>query len=275
VVVAHERTVSGAYAHGLSTHADIPRHDRHYLLGPAKRNTVLELWEVERYGSDTFGDPDYVSIYGLRPPEWYARGVRLLARTTVECTRDRLAKLIGHDVSEVARAASASRAVVIDAFAGSANTLYWLSRLVNASQAIGFELDDAVFETTRRNLAILGLDVMLSHEPYETALPRTHVSGDELPIVFIAPPWGDALDSSHGLDLRRTTPPVPDVVEHVRAAFPGRAAIAAVQVYENVEAGSVGEVESHFEWTKRTTYEIDAPGRNHGVLVGTIGWRPP
>ena len=272
--VAHERTVSAAYAHGLNTHADIPRHDRHYLLGPPKRNTVLELWEVERYGRDSFGDPDYVSIYGLRPREWHARGVRLLARTAVECTRDRLAKLIGRDVSELVRAANRSRAVVIDAFAGSANTLYWLSRVVETRQAIGFELDDAVFETTRRNLAILGLDVTLSHQPYETALPRTRVSGDELPIVFIAPPWGDALDPSDGLDLRRTTPPVADVVEQVRAAFPGRPAIAAVQVYEKVEAGSLGEVESLCEWTRRTTYDIDAPGRNHGVLVGTIGWRP-
>jgi putative methyltransferase len=258
----------------LNGHAEIPRHDRQYLLSPLRRNTVLELWEVERYGRDSFGDPDYVSIYGLRPREWYARGVRVLARTAVECTRDRLAKLIAGDVSELARSASSSRAVVIDAFAGSANTLYWLSRLVHASRAIGFELDDAVFETTKRNLEILGLDITLSHEPYETALPRTRVSGDALPIVFIAPPWGDALDPSHGLDLRRTTPPVADVVEHVRAAFPGRPSVAAVQVYAEVEAGSLGEVESLCEWTRRTTYEIDAHGRNHGLLVGTIGWRP-
>jgi hypothetical protein len=45
-------------------------------------------------------------------------------------------------------------------------------------------------------------------------------------------------------------------------------------VYDKVEAGSLGEVESLCEWTRRTTYDIDTPGRNHGVLVGTIGWRP-
>jgi hypothetical protein len=258
----------------LDTHAALPRHERQYLLSPSKRNTVLELWEVERYGRDSFGDPEYVSIYGLPPRDWHARGVRLLARTAVECTRDRLAKLIGREVAGLARSAHAAGAVVVDPFAGSANTLYWLARLVDARRAIGFELDDKIFETTRRNLAILGLGVTLSHEPYETALPRARVSDNELLIVYVAPPWGDALDVSHGLDLRRTTPPVADVIERVRAAFPGRPAIVAAQLYEKVEPESLDDVVSRCEWTSRTTYDIDAPGRNHGVLVGTIGWRP-
>jgi hypothetical protein len=28
------------------------------------------------------------------------------------------------------------------------------------------------------------------------------------------------------------------------------------------------------DWSSRTTYGIDAPGRNHGLLLGTIGWIP-
>lgn len=70
-------------------------YDRRLLLGGAKRNAVLELWEVQRYGIDSYGDADYVSIYGMRPPEWHAKGVRLLGRTAVECTRDRLRDAIG------------------------------------------------------------------------------------------------------------------------------------------------------------------------------------
>jgi hypothetical protein len=58
-------------------------YDRWFLLGE-KRNVPLALWEVEQYGRDSFGDPDYVSIYGLAPCEWYARGVRILGRTAVE-----------------------------------------------------------------------------------------------------------------------------------------------------------------------------------------------
>ena len=50
-----------------------PRHDRSLLLHGTKRNEVLTLAEVRRYGSDSFGDPNYIKIYGATPPEWYAR----------------------------------------------------------------------------------------------------------------------------------------------------------------------------------------------------------
>src|SRR5262249_4587783 len=90
-----------------------------------KRNTVLELWEVERYGIDSYGDGEWVSIYGLRPSEWYARGVRLLGRTVVECTRDRLGDAIGQQVAALVRQASP---LVVDLFAGSGNTLHWILR---------------------------------------------------------------------------------------------------------------------------------------------------
>jgi hypothetical protein len=58
-----------------------PVHDRAFLLSERKRNHFLELWEVQQYGRDSFGDPDYVCLYGLRPASWYGRGVRILART--------------------------------------------------------------------------------------------------------------------------------------------------------------------------------------------------
>src|SRR5215831_8377148 len=95
-------------------------HDRQLLLGGAKRNAVLELWEVQRYGIDSYGDADYVSIYGMRPANWYGKGVRLLGRTVVECTRDRLGDAIGQDVAAVAATApAATGAWVIDPFVGS------------------------------------------------------------------------------------------------------------------------------------------------------------
>jgi hypothetical protein len=52
---------------------DRPALDRWTLLGE-KRNDLLTLPEVERYGGESYGDPDYVSLYGLRPADWYARG---------------------------------------------------------------------------------------------------------------------------------------------------------------------------------------------------------
>ena len=90
---------------------------------------MLELWEVQRYGSDSYGDADYVSVYGMRPADWYAAGVRLLGRTAVECTRDVLGNAIGKDIAAISARAPRTRGVlVIDPFAGSGNTLYWILR---------------------------------------------------------------------------------------------------------------------------------------------------
>src|ERR1700731_1862321 len=104
-----------------------PLYNRELLLLGSKRNVVLDLWEVQRYGSDSYGNTDYVSIYGMRPSDWHAKGARVLGRTAVECTSDGLGDKIGNDVAAIAATCPAtSRMLVVDPFAGSANTLYWL-----------------------------------------------------------------------------------------------------------------------------------------------------
>jgi hypothetical protein len=44
------------------THSE-QKYNRDFLLSPEKRNQLIELWEVEKYGSDCFGDPDHVHLY--------------------------------------------------------------------------------------------------------------------------------------------------------------------------------------------------------------------
>jgi hypothetical protein len=44
-----------------------PKYDRDFLLSPGKRNELLELWEVEKFGRDCFDDPDHVHLYGMTP----------------------------------------------------------------------------------------------------------------------------------------------------------------------------------------------------------------
>jgi len=46
----------------LNTGSKSPAYDRHLLLEGAKRNAVLDLTEVQRYGMESWGDPDYVCI---------------------------------------------------------------------------------------------------------------------------------------------------------------------------------------------------------------------
>jgi hypothetical protein len=248
-------------------------HDRDYLLSAGKRNDVLALWEVLQYGRDSFGDPDYVAVYGLKPADWYARGIRLLARTAVECTRDALADRIGRDISALAATVPAvSGSVVVDPFAGSANTLYWIARHVGGRQAIGFESDLGVFELTARNLAIVDFDLTLSHVGYEAGLKALRVSQDHLLIAFVAPPWGDALSETSGLDLRQTQPPAPEIVDLIAETFPAHKVLLAVQVHETVVPSSLSAVTSRCAWSALNGYELNAPGQNHGLLLGTLGW---
>src|SRR5262249_3801193 len=94
-------------------------YDRQLLLSGLKRNEVLALWEVERYGVDGYNDADYVSLYGLRPADWYAKGIRLLGRTAVECTRDPLGEAIAKDIAAVAaKVPKNAKHLVVDLFAG-------------------------------------------------------------------------------------------------------------------------------------------------------------
>jgi len=247
--------------------------DRALLLHGALRNVELGLDDVRSYGSDSFGHPDYVSIYGLRPAEWYGRGIRLLGRTAVECTRDVLADAIGQEIAgEVGRLAPVPRILVLDPFAGSCNTLHWILHHLAGSTGIGFELDPVVFELTGRNLRVLGSPIELLPGTYETLLAECTVPADAALVVFVAPPWGTALDEKQGLDLRRTTPPITEIVDRVCARFPTRRVLFAIQVYEKVENASLAELQGRLDGTRLQLYALVAPGRNHGILLGRRGW---
>lgn len=252
-----------------------PRYDRQLLLGGAKRNAVLELWEVQRYGTDSYRDADYVSIYGMRPADWHAKGVRLLGRTAVECTRDGLGDAIGQEVAAVAATAPATAgALVIDPFAGSGNTLYWLLRHLPGAQGLGFELDAAVFRLTRRNLATLGLPIDIVNADYVSGLAGASVEADQLLITFIAPPWGHALNKTSSLDLRRTTPPITEIVDLLLQSAGQNRLLCAIQVHETVDARSLAELKTRFDRSALHIFGLNAPGENHGILLGTKGWTP-
>jgi 16S rRNA G966 N2-methylase RsmD len=253
---------------------DAITYDRQLLLHGAKRNSMLELWEVERYGEQSYGNRDYVSIYGLRPADWYAKGIRLLGRTAVECTRDELADAIGADVAAIARAAGAARSLVIDPFAGSGNSLYWMLRRLPHARGLGCELDPMVFHLTAHNLKTLQLAVRVLHCDYLEALAKERVGTADLVVVFVAPPWGKALSASEGLDLRLTTPPIPEIVERIQTMFSDKRLLCAIQVYEVVERESLAEVKARFDWSALRIYGFNAPGQNHGIVLATKGWVP-
>ena len=168
-----------------------PIHDRAFLLHGPKRNEILTLTEVHQYGIDSFADPDYIRLYGMTPAEWYAQGIRLLGRTAVECTRDPLGDRIGRDVASVATSLPPhTKFTVIDPFAGSCNTLYWILRHVPRSTGIAFELDPQVHELTTRNIAGLDREIALTHGDYESLMGGYDIPADDAILVFVAPALG-------------------------------------------------------------------------------------
>jgi hypothetical protein len=249
-------------------------YDRALLLYGPKRNQELTLVEIERYGFDSFANSDYLSIYGMPPREWYRHGIRVLGRTAVECTRDVLGDRIGHDVASVAQRMPANEFVVIDPFAGSCNTLFWMLRHLPNSEGIALESDPQVFELTRRNLIALSQRIELLHGDYERLLTQLHVSEHRGIVAFVAPPWGAALDEVAGLDLRRTTPPIAQVIEQIARQLQKHKILFATQVYEKVDTTSLAQIQGRFEWSELHIYDINEAGRNHGILLGTKGWAP-
>ena len=248
---------------------------RELLLLGEKRNAVLGLSEVQRYGTDSYGDADYVSIFGLRPAQWHAKGIRLLGRTAVECTRDALASAIGSDLAGIAASAPRSCAtLVVDPFVGSGNTLFWLLRCLPQARGIGFELDPGVFRLTRSNLATLGLPIEILNIDFRSGLEAIPAAADRLLMVFIAPPWGDALDPVRGLDLRRTQPPIIEIVDLLIQRFGKCRLLCAIQLFEHVEHESLTELAGRFDWHELRTYGLNVPGQNHGILIGTRFWQP-
>ena len=250
-------------------------HDRALLLYGRKRNEVLSLHEVQRYGSDNFADPDYVRLYGMTPAQWYACGIRLLGRTVVECTRDPLADRIGRDIAAaVTSLPLQTQYLVVDPFAGSCNTLYWILQHVPRSRGIAFELDPQVYELTRRNIAGLNRTIELRHGDCRSLLEPHDLPSDHAAIVFVAPPWGTALDEAAGLDLRRTEPPITEIIARIGETYQNHPVLFAIQVYEKVNAQSMSELKGKLDRSTLKVYDLNAAGRNHGILLGTRGWEP-
>jgi hypothetical protein len=250
-------------------------YDRALLLHGAKRNEVLTLEEVQQYGVDSFADAEYIRIYGMPPAEWYGRGIRLLGRTVVECTRDALGDLIGRDVAALAATMpSTSAFVVIDPFAGSCNTLYWILRHLAKAEGIAFELDPRVYALSNRNIAALDQKIELVQGDYQTLLESRRVPADRGVIVFVAPPWGTALDARAGLDLRRTTPPISEVVSRIGRTYAAQPLLFATQVYEKVNPDSLADLRALVDWSELRIYRLNDEGRNHGILLAAKGWTP-
>jgi len=250
-----------------------PRYDRDFLLSPEKRNTLVELWEVEKYGRDCFGDPDHVHLYGMSPRHWWERGVRILARTCLEAVKDPLGEAIGRDVAKAIAPNSGKYKVgVVDPFAGSCNGLYALVRHLPGATGIGFEIQQSVFDLTRKNVAHLDAPIDLVFGTYKDHLASHRYPPDHLIVAFLAPPWGDALHPLTGLHLDRTNPPILEIVHDFEQVYGSQPVLYVTEVHELNEPTALEALASTFDWSDLRIYDVNAPGLQHGILLGARRW---
>jgi hypothetical protein len=249
------------------------KYDRDFLLSSEKRNQIVELWEVEKYGRDCFNDPDHVHLYGMTPKEWYERGVRILARTCLEAVKDPLGNKIGSDIAKaVARVSDHLAIGVVDPFAGSCNALYAILRQLPGATGIGFEVEPAVFNLTTQNISHLNAPIELGLGNYKELVGSRRHPADRLIVAFLAPPWGDALQPDTGLRLDRTKPPILEIVNDFEQVYGSQPVLYVTEVHEVNEPKALKAVEAAFDWSDLRIYDVNVPGLQHGVLLGTRRW---
>lgn len=195
---------------------------RSELLG-RRRYEELGLDDVVEIGRVLFGDPAGLSFYRLAPQQWYRRGVRLLGRTCVEATPDRTAGPIAGTVRELLAGADA----VVDLFAGSGNLMLHVAAAL-AAPAVGIEADPAVWARTDANLRLVDAGRAGVRHGDWLSYFDDQVTGDTA-VYVVSPPWGDAFSFAAGLDLARTHPPVPRILDTIAHRDRSRRCFAVIQ----------------------------------------------
>ena len=201
-------------------------------------------------------------------------GCRILARTCLEAVKDPLGKKIARDIAEVVLPALGSRAVgIVDPFAGSCNALYAILQQLPGAKGIGFEVEPAVFDLTTQNIAHLGAPIELVNGNYKDLVRSRRHPGDHLIVVFLAPPWADALRPDTGLHLDRTKPPILEIVHDFEQVYGAQPVLYVTEVHEVNEPKALKAVEAAFDWSDLRIYDVNAPGLQHGILLGTRRWQ--
>eukprot|EP00978_Attheya_sp_CCMP212_P036131 scaffold161832_cov35-Attheya_sp.AAC.1 len=200
---------------------------RQSLLGPQK-NVIISAEEIRNAGRIFFGDEDKYKLYGRNPDELKAAGCVLVGRTVIEAQIDAQCAPVSKGVKEFLQKMDRSQVgsiIVLDIFAGSANLLFHVAKALDATTAIGVELDPYVAKSTKDNIGHLGFSscnliegsFMEKSEPVLSLLP----DGKKTLFVIVAPPWADAFEFGTGLVLDRTEPSTPDVLEYASSTLSG------------------------------------------------------
>jgi hypothetical protein len=217
---------------------------RQEYLSPPLASRCLSLRETRNAARRLSGDPGDLRLFGLPTAAWYALGVRISGRSAIEATRDPQARFLANAVASTLAENDIALSTVIDPFVGSGNTLYHFLRATKAARAVAIDSDPTVSQLTARNLALLQrwrrlrCELELSVDDWSAACD---LMGDAPTLVIVSPPWGDAF-GPEGLDLRKTYPPVTDVIEKLAGCRAGGPVFVAIMAVPEMVVESVQEV---------------------------------
>ena len=127
----------------------------------------------------------------------------------------------------------------------------------------------AVFDLTARNIAQLEAPIELVKGSYKDLVRSRRHPGDHFIVVFLAPPWADALRPDTGLHLDRTKPPILEIVHDFEQVYGAQPVLYVTEVHEVNEPKALKAVAAAFDWSDLRIYDVNAPGLQHGVLLGT------
>ncbi|MFD1831303.1 hypothetical protein ACFSJS_16780 [Streptomyces desertarenae] len=214
---------------------------RDRLLGPL-RNRFLTTDQLCEAGRLLCGRPEGLSLYGIPAPEMEARGLRILGRTAVECTKDPHPEAVAAAIAEIEATApgAGDGAMVVDLFCGSGNFGHHLGRRLGRP-VYASELDPVVHAAGRHNLARVGSAVDLRLADYRDLLGALPARSEH-DVYVVEPAWGPAL-TPDGLDLARTSPPVPEIIGNIRRS---RGRVPCLVVIETSDRVLHGSLESSF-----------------------------
>ena len=74
--------------------------------------------------------------------------------------------------------------------------------------------------------------------------------------------------------MRRTEPPIAEVVDHVDDVYKDHPILWVIQVHQTVDPSSMAELKNRFAWSSLRIYDINIEGMKHGVLLGASRWSP-
>jgi len=67
---------------------------------------------------------------------------------------------------------------------------------------------------------------------------------------------------------------VEGIVDCLVDRFAANELLCAIQLFQNTEQASIEALTARFDWSAVHLYNVNPPGQNHGVLLGTSGWVP-